>query len=50
MNSIIQCLSATPILEVYLQKFEFKEKTHPLGHALAEMAKCLANNEKPSPI
>jgi hypothetical protein len=34
---------------VYLQNYEFNAKTHPLGHALAEMAKCLAKNEKPSP-
>jgi ubiquitin C-terminal hydrolase len=49
MNSIIQCLVATPVLEDFLLDYSFSEKKEPIGFGLSSMAKALLRNERPAP-
>jgi ubiquitin C-terminal hydrolase len=35
MNSIVQCLVATPVLENFLVDYPFNEKTEPIGFGLS---------------
>lgn len=48
MNSIIQCLVATPVLDNFLKDYPFDEKKQPVGYGLSILAKSLLANEKPS--
>lgn len=50
MNSIIQCLVATPVLDSFLQEYPFDEGKNPIGFGLSMIAKSLLKNEKPSPF
>jgi ubiquitin C-terminal hydrolase len=49
INSILQCLVATPVLQDFLKNYAFSEKKEPIGYALSSVAKALLNNERPSP-
>ena len=49
MNSIIQSLIATPILDKYLESTDFSEKTQPLLSAISAVGKRLLNNQKTEP-
>jgi ubiquitin C-terminal hydrolase len=49
MNSIIECLVATPVLDQFLLDFPFDEKKNPVGFGLSRIAKQLLANEKPNP-
>ena len=49
MNSIMQCLVATPVLDNFLQEFPFDEDRQPIGYGLSCIAKSLLSNEKASP-
>lgn len=46
MNAIIECLVATPILDIFLSEYQFNEKKQPIGFGLSEVARCLLRNEK----
>lgn len=50
INSVVQCLIASPILEEYFCKKKFKEDKQPLLYELAELATSLLANKKISPI
>lgn len=49
MNSIIQCLLASPVLDKFLSEFPFDEKKNPIGYGLGQIARSLFQNEKASP-
>jgi ubiquitin C-terminal hydrolase len=49
MNSIIQCLVATPVLDNFLANYPFDEKKEPIGFGLSHVAKSLLKNERPTP-
>lgn len=50
INSVIQCLIATPILEKYFIEEKFKSDKQPLLYEIAEIAKCLLSNKRVSPV
>ena len=49
INSIIQSLIATPILDKYLESTDFSEKTQPLLYAISAVGKRLLNNQRTEP-
>ena len=44
MNSIIQCLVATPVFDTFLKDYPFDEKNQPVGFGLSKVAKSLMAN------
>ena len=44
MNSIIQCLVSTPVLDNFLIEYPFNEKKEPIGYGLSMVAKSLMKN------
>lgn len=50
MNSIIQCLIASPILDEYFLKIKPNEQKQSLLYEITEVAGCLLQNRKVSPV
>jgi len=44
MNTILQCLVATPVLDTFLKEYPFDEKKQPVGFGLSKIAKSLLAN------
>ena len=44
MNSIIQCLVATPVFDQFLEQFPFNPKKNPIGYGLSILARSLLKN------
>lgn len=49
INSIIQCLVATPVLDRFLLDYPFDETKTPVGFGLGRLAQALLANEKAMP-
>ena len=44
MNSVLQSLVASPVLDKFLRQFPFQEKKQPMGFELSNLAKALFSN------
>jgi ubiquitin C-terminal hydrolase len=44
MNTVLQCLVATPVLDNFLKDYPFDEKKQPVGFGLSKIAKSLLAN------